>query len=536
MTRTARVIRFSVVIAAVVVAILSIAGVGRAQTEFKASTTAIAVSGQAGSTQTATFSVTSTSRRALAAAVVGPPMEKRAALDPGVVKITPDRASIIPGLPQVLRVAVQLPTDVKEYGARITITFVADPAADAMTRFTESLQVELSATVQAAPSPTPTPTPSAQLAPVGGMKATRVSCNPVIECAVAGFLLSDSAISHTVTVVVQNPGPVEAEPSQQAFLAVGDRSNGVLTESQVPLTAAEPVAPGKLGRLTYTLPDRPDPDHYTGQLAISVAGVPAPVTAPVDLTIREGPLWPAVLLIAGLVLGLALRQGRKTVVPIGAAVERVTRVRRRISEIPLTEREWGALNERLNEAWDDVQRGKVDAANGSMDGIEDSIALFGQFETLEVSLSNRTDDDAEAARAKIAEGRTKLADGEKGAADLAAARQCLQQAAAVAARRPPPPAREGIPETTAREPEPREMTPVPNDVPERKNAGWAREVKRLSFAIRVVTMAAALVTGMYLLYVVPGATFIGTGFGDSISLILWGVGSGWVDKVFVNWG
>jgi hypothetical protein len=537
MTRATRVIRMSLTIAAVIVATLALAGVGRAQGEFEASPIAISVTGPASSTQTATFSVTSAAKRALAAAVVGSPPEERRALDPSVVIVTPDRASIVPGLPQVFRVVVQLPDEVDEYSARITVTVVPDPAAGATPTFFETLAVDLTATVLEAPSPPPMPAPPAKLAPVGSMTATRVSCNPFVECEIARFLLSDAVVSKTVTVVVQNPGSVDATPSQHAFLAVGDRSNTVLTESQVPLTAAEKVAAGKLGKLTYTLPDRPAADHYAGQLSVSLAGVPDPVTVPVDLTIRQGPFWPAVLLVVGLLLGLALRQGRKTVVPTGAAVERVVRVRRRISETLLSRHEWGALNERLNEAWSDVRAGKVDAANASMDGIEDSVALFGQFEALEVSLGDRTDDAAKAARAKIIEGRTKIAVGDAGAADLQGARQSLQQAAADAARQPARAARsagqmEAIP---AAEHELRVMTPVSENVPERQAIGWTREVRRLSFAVRAVTAMAALVTGMYLLYVVPGATFIGTGFADTVSLLLWGVGSGFVDKLFVNW-
>jgi hypothetical protein len=518
-----------------------LANIAPAQAEFVVAPTSITISGLPGSTQTAVLTVQSETKRALAAAVVGAPTEGTA-LAPALVTVTPNRARLVPGLPQVLRVVVVLPSDPGTYVASIGLTLVADPAAPRQEPFQATLPVELSATVSA-PIPTPTPAPSQQLTVAGGLKSTEISCSPIVECFVAGLLTSAAAVDRKVALVVQNPGSISASPSQVAFLAIGERSNGSLTSSQVPIASATAIDPGMLGTINFALPEQAAPDHYTGQLAISLEGVPSPVTASIDLTIRQGPLIPGILLGIGLAVGIWIRSARKTLVPAGDAAVRLSSIRRRVADVPLSDRERGVMNERLNEAWKELLEHNTSAAVTHLGSIEDALALFDQFQALQLALGNRTDKAAMDARQKIVNGRSMLEIGEKGDADLAGARQLLQQAAGDAAR--PEAKQEGRASTEVTtqldEPEPRGPSNVPSLTAEQQTREadqrrWLEHAASARGLVRGITVAAALVSGMYLLYVVPGANFVGTGFGDSVSLLLWGFGSGWVDKVFVDWG
>lgn len=540
-------LRLGAAIAAAAIPVAMFAATGHAQDEFTGSADKLTVSGAPGSTQTAVFTVTSSTKRALAAPIVGPPAAGIEPLEPGAITITPNRAALVPHLPQVFRVVVVLPSEQKAYGASIDVKLVGDPAARAQKPFEANVNLTIAASVEppASVEPSASAAPSQQLAPVGALKATEISCNPVVECFVAGFLTSESAVDRAIVLVIQNPGAIAATPSEKAFLAVGDRSNDTLTASQVPMASASAVEPGALGALEFSIPQQAPPDHYTGQVAVALPGVTAPVTASVDLTIRQGPLVPAILLVAGLVLGLWIRDARKTLVPAGDAAVRLSGIRGRIADAALSVREHGVLNERLDEAWNELLAQKTADATTMMDSIEETLALFEQFQTLQLALGNRQDQGAMDARQKIVDGRLELSIGEKGGADLDGARQLLQQAAGDAARAPLAQEHQGRASPGVvkqlEEPEPRGPASLPaktkeQEAREKAQRRWLhRAVKRRNL-VRGVMIAAAVVTGMYLLYVVPGAAFIGSGFGDSVSLLLWGFGSGWVDKVFVDWG
>jgi hypothetical protein len=544
MGRTRLFIRATSILACVVGLVWLAATPMAAVTDFVASTTKLAVSGQAGATLTTSFTLTSTDKRALAAPVVEPPTSGTA-IDAGAVTITPDRSELVPGLPQVFRVSVVAPATVGSYAAFVTVRFVPVPGASAQPSFTADIvRLELAVTVEAAP---PAPAPSQELSTVGSLKATRVSCEPTFECPVAAFLLGPSAVDRSVSVVVQNPGAVAAAPTQGAFLALGDRSNTALTATNVPLTSAASIEPGRLGALVYTVPQQQQPDHYVGQLSVQLTGVTKPVTAGVDLTIRQGPLVPALLLLVGLAFGYALRQARKTVLPEGDAVARVEGLRKRLADTPTSPRELAVLSERIEDAWKALKEGRTATATAMLDAIDDSLAILDGFQRVELSLQGRNDASARLARRRIKEGRCMIEIGEKGAANLDGARQLLQQAAGDARPLAPSAGEGGLalpqaaPPASAAPGDERVRRSAPPLTPGQVQRDQSQE-RRLEDArsartpIRVVLVGLALLTGLYALYVAPSSVLIGGSFADIASLLLWGIGSGWVDKVFLDWG
>lgn len=199
------------------------------------------------------------------------------------------------------------------------------------------------------------------------------------------------------------------------------------------------------------------------------------------------------------------------------------------------------MKSRLDRARKELMDGNTDAAAAEMDTTEAAARMFELLLTLEAAIANRDDDAAKSARLKIAEAREKLRVGKAGKPDLDEAAQRYHEASGLILPKPADAAarRWGV---DAEAIVPRYLEPEPAD----GRSSWAarEETQRrllktllvLRKVVRGVLVALALVTGMVALYVAPSAGFIGNTFADAAALLFWGFGSGWVDKVFIDWG
>jgi hypothetical protein len=291
-----------------------------------------------------------------------------------------------------------------------------------------------------------------------------------------------------------------------------------------------------LSSLTFNVAQGIQPDRYVGQVALKLDGASKPVVAPIDLTIRRGPLEPLILLIVGLFGGILLREARKRVLPLGDASARWEDLARQITGTPLAGSERQRMDGRMALARAALRAGDPATATTQMDSIVSTLRVFDLLWTLRVSLLGRSDAAAIAALGHIGEARGLLF-GQSAKPDLDAALQKYADALAVLA-----PADASIldsaPITTTAAPTDGRGAAADEGGGGRGTPGadvWLGIVRVLRYVIRGTLVILALASGMLALYVAPTAGFIGNTFADAALLLFWGFGSGWVDKVFVNW-
>jgi hypothetical protein len=503
----------------------------RAQAEVSVNPERLELAGEPGAETSGVVTLVSADDRLIASFVVDRPTDGANAIPPEVVKITPDRVDLEPGLPQAVRISLVLPDEAGTYTSTVTLTFVDDPDATDQEPVQASRTLELIATVGQAPAPSP------ELALVGSLKATRVACEA--DCALADILLPPAERLPEISIAVQNTGSVDATLEQGAVLAFGDRTGVQLTGDALSLHSAEPIPAGQLRPLTFAVGDGLRPDRYVGQMALAVDGLTKPLTAGVELTVRQGPFWPVVFLGAGFVAGLLVRRYRKVWLPRADAYERLQGMRRTVGGLLLLEDERDMLQGRLNIAEADLAAGKTDDASKALDTIGAALRLLGLLIDLLVALGNRTDDGAKSARALITDGRQALIIGKADGSgpDFPKAAQSYERAMASAITPEAPADRQFAEEAGWTAPKidvhgielPHQPTPGPP-------TGLLRVFSALRAPVMIVLWFLALAAGVLALYVAPPTGFIGNTYADVAGLLFWGFGSGWVDKVFVDWG
>jgi hypothetical protein len=503
----------------------AVATSGLAQSEVIVEPTEIALSGVPGSTLTGVFTLTSPTDRV----VVAPSVTAPASGDPipvTSITVTPDRVALLPALPQAFRVTVVAPSKAGEYVASIVLTVVPDPEASDSSASSFTRTVEIALTTEAASA-------SPEISIVGSLKATRVACTQ--DCWFAERLLPAAERKPTVPLIVQNTGTVETTVSQKSVLAVGERTGTTLTK--LPLASPEPIPSGELRSIEFQVGSDIEPDRYVGQSAIAVEGSTKPVVVPIDLTIRRGPAVPMVLLTLGLAAGVLLRTFRSRWIPLGDASARFESLVMRLAATPLSSDERGRMNARMEAALGKLREGRTTDGTSLMDAIDTTLQVFDLLLGVLTALLGRTDPNAVQARGLIAEARPLLFGSNGQKPDIAAATQKYEDAYVIASADPnaefmPSAASEGdITFGAALEP------------PREERAGgravlqdlWLRSLRGLRWVVRGLLVGLALIAGMLALYVAPTAGFIGNAPADVAALLFWGFGSGWVDKVFIDW-
>jgi hypothetical protein len=515
----------------------SVATVGQARSGFDIQPSEINLSGVPGSTLVATFLVTSPTDRVVVAATVTA-TDAPGTIPAATITITPDRVVLLPGLAQTFRVSVVAPSTAGASTTTITLNGVADPDAPAQAPVTLSRTVTVNVTTQAA-------VPSPEIAVVGSLKATRVACTQ--DCWVAERLLPPAERLPTIPLVVQNTGTMPATLSNRSILAVGDRTGAELTT--ITLASPSEIPAGELEVLDYALPSATEPDRYVGQAALALDGVPKPVVVPVDITVRRGPAVPLALLTVGLIAGWILRQFHSRWIPLGDASARFRTLLTRLATTPLAKDERGRMLARMEEAQGKLREGHTSEASTLMDGILGTLQVFDLLHGLLVSLVGRDDPNAKRAGTLIAEARTLLFFGaadEK--PDVAAATLKYEQAYVTASADPTAEFVDSADRQADMTFGPNTIEPTDGQPAKRRRANdrgeaaavlqdaWLGALRILRIVVRGLLIGLALIAGMVALYVAPTAGFIGNTPADVAALLFWGFGSGWVDKVFIDWG
>ena len=448
----------------------------------------------------------------------------------------PGGTSFIENQPRDVRVTVSNVTRPGTYTGELVLYLAEheNPEVDG-----RALPIELH--IDAAPSVTP-------------VEASRsiqvVRCYTAVDCFIARLLLPASVVDDEWAIQLENKTVQPVQVTDFAVLMDGDNTHHVLRTTQV--SADVPIELPASDVTTVDLEiDRASlpSDRYQGSLRFGLEGTDTPVSVTVDLSVRDGPFWPLIVTLLGILGGRLMRQlstaeaqkQRELVVKYAAVEAKAAKIKDPVAKTQIREQlnQW---KDRLDKDEDTQQleqdltkiEGQIDSLL-VLDDVEGKVSAGG-FDSLLIKLEPTLT----AARKAALEGNVEEARRLQGEAEQE------WQNAARADR-----SMSGLVDELSL------MGNVWRDSTDRMGAGEAADI-RPSLLLRFigwlggarvistevewvmwqvfsfVFLVALVLVGLKSLYVNAGATFGATGLYDYLGLLLWGFSSTVAQKTLQN--
>jgi len=139
-----------------------------------------------------------------------------------------------------------------------------------------------------------------------------VRCQTPIDCAIATWLLPDSVVREDWTVHLDNQTLAAAEITDATVVMRGDKTGNAVPPGDINLGVPHILPASKVEPISLTIHrNRLSPDRYQGTLRFKLKGTDDPVTVNVDLNVRDGPVWPLLVVLMGIIVG-RLARGMET--------------------------------------------------------------------------------------------------------------------------------------------------------------------------------------------------------------------------------
>ena len=219
---------------------------------------------------------------------------------------------------------------------------------------------------------------------------------------------------------VTNDGQGAASVTRIEVRLVGDDSEGSVSKTAIESTAQQVVLEAghtkPLPQITITR-DQLVPDHYQGNINLTIAGEEAIVHLPVSMNVKDGP-FKAILLVAVALLGqlgtLVYIRNR----PRGPALAERHALRGKLAVLGDDRK---LFKDRLDAVRDLIVDGDIKGAGDAMTEIRNDIPLVREAQRLEHTAKERVGSGPlpDAIVGSLATFRTKIAEGEHGAANSA---------------------------------------------------------------------------------------------------------------------
>ncbi len=196
----------------------------------------------------------------------------------------------------------------------------------------------------------------------------------LVRCTICSIerIAGSSKDSDLAQISFETPAGVPTEITDAIVVAIGDKHRKSLNEGQAK-AGSETIATNLI-RVTVNLSgNKIKPDRYTGALRLSVAGVETPVSYPVEITVKDGPLNALAALFVGalaaLLFGIGSRKNSQY-----RAYSKLEALRSRATKV------LGAESRRvepaLRRASDEIKNGQIDAAVEIMRAVEKRIGVL----------------------------------------------------------------------------------------------------------------------------------------------------------------
>jgi len=204
----------------------------------------------------------------------------------------PAGISLSDGQPRDVRVTVNNVTRPGDYSGELEFLLSGQVEADA-------LVIPLELHIDARPDVKPVATSL-------GLQVVR--CQNSIDCTVATWLLPDNTVRDDWAVQLDNQTLVPVDVIGAAVVMRGQRTGDAVSASDVTVAVPHTLPAGQIETINLTIHrNRLSADHYRGILRFKLEGSDDPLTINVDLDVRDGPLWPLLVILFGIIVGRLLK-------------------------------------------------------------------------------------------------------------------------------------------------------------------------------------------------------------------------------------
>jgi hypothetical protein len=384
-----------------------------------------------------------------------------------------------------------------------------------------------------------------------GLKLVR--CDNAFDCALAHFVLPESAFGRSRSVLLVNTTDADAYVASASVALQAQTNDNELTTAELQPDIPVLVPAYDIAAVSIMIDrSRIPPDHYTGAFYIRLKDAPARIAIPADVSIREGPSIALMLLLLGVLIGLLYRfmqgPGRKLL----NAYRLISRAAAAISNdapYAFERRRWlSDLRTRVPMQPTEVAAGiaLIDSRVGHLtevDGVFDKLYTIpkstsqsqevGQIQNLlfDVRQSILADKQEKLWRAKLEDAQRRTATAlkvhESDHPDVEMSQTEVY---------PSPVAQSGEPNSFG------------DSVGQGDSVSWAQKVvgfaRRMMalphllsaarFLLYVVTVVGLVAVGMLTLYIQGGTAFGANPFGDYLGVLLWGIGADVAGRSLAN--
>ncbi len=285
------------------------------------------------------------------------------------------------------------------------------------------------------------------------------------------------------------------------------------------------------------------PGHYEGELRLFFEDAEQPLSLPLKMDVREGPLWPLLAILIGILLGQLVKYMQERGKPQSEALGKLNQVELRLSGVHPEDAD--QLRRQLKKLRNDVYAGNLDEIDDRLEALDQRREHLAQLRGWETQLEGMGTEhpDVKTLRALILATRNKIGLAEDASEDIKKIEEFLKNL--------PSSMMKALPEIARPVPAAEEKATQKNS---RGNGGPGKR----AFSLRrflVVTLPKLWAETTYWLlrptmklffllflgfiglnthYIVGGATFGASPFGDYLALLLWGLSADIAGRTLTN--
>ncbi len=132
---------------------------------------------------------------------------------------------------------------------------------------------------------------------------------PVLDCLLAPWFGGREAVS-SGTFALDNRTLARVEPVlPPTVLMHGEKTGTIVGGDALEVNVPQALAANAVSSVSIVAhPDKLRPDHYTGSILLNLQGTDDRLTISSDVSVRDGPVWPLVMVLVGIAFGRIARQ------------------------------------------------------------------------------------------------------------------------------------------------------------------------------------------------------------------------------------
>jgi hypothetical protein len=241
-----------------------------------------------------------------------------------------------------------------------------------------------------------TPVTEPTLVPLKGTDQVRlqlVNCGWWLDCAIAQLLLPASTAIDQRELQFDNSTQSSIDILNAAVVVQGDFTGYQLTNQVISLPQSiQPLPANQIVSIPLTLNrSQMPPDQYGGSIFLTLQNRTGRLILPINLSVRNGPLLPLVVLFFGVILGRLFKYMEERGEPQAKSLGEVYRLRNDIERSGLEDQNKQLLLAMVSDVETMVAREQLDGVPTQIQAIRDRLDVLKQLQLLESQLNEKAE-------------------------------------------------------------------------------------------------------------------------------------------------